>query len=46
MLGSGFVARPTLNILSEADIEVSVGMKRCTVHSICISLTIVSLQNF
>jgi hypothetical protein len=28
MLGSGFVTRPTLDILSQAGIEVSVGMKK------------------
>jgi len=27
MLGAGFVTRPTLDILSDAGIEVSVGMK-------------------
>jgi hypothetical protein len=28
MLGAGFVTRPTLDILSDAGIEVSVGMTR------------------
>jgi saccharopine dehydrogenase (NADP+, L-glutamate forming) len=27
MLGAGFVTRPTLDVLSDAGIEVSVGMK-------------------
>lgn len=36
MLGSGFVTRPTLDILSDAGIEVSVGMQSAHVEDISI----------
>lgn len=32
MLGAGFVTRPTLDILSEAGIPVTVGMRRIRLH--------------
>jgi saccharopine dehydrogenase (NADP+, L-glutamate forming) len=32
MLGAGFVTRPTLDILSDAGIEVSVGTVQSSVH--------------
>ena len=32
MLGAGFVTRPTLDILSEAGIPVTVGMRRILLH--------------
>ena len=35
MLGAGFVTLPTLEVLSEAGIEVSVGMLRQTALAWC-----------
>jgi len=45
MLGAGFVTRPTLDILSDAGIEVSVGTESVTKFPNWASLMILSLQN-
>jgi hypothetical protein len=45
MLGSGFVTRPTLDILSDAGIEVSVGLSHNHVAIGPKPLMMFSLQN-